>query len=92
LRVAWYAGNSKSIGDRTSERILCPLLNYMRFQGIEISQGAFITEILYGDDIVFKIYIISTSRKGLNMVNLVLTKETQSNVQAQCQDYPNNLF
>ena len=34
--------------------------------------------------------IISTSRKGLNMVNLVLTKETKANVQAHCQDYPNN--
>jgi hypothetical protein len=26
----------------------------------------------------------------LNMVNLVLTKETKANVQAHCQDYPNN--
>jgi len=34
--------------------------------------------------------IISTSRKGLNMVNLVPTKETHNNVQAQHQDYPNN--
>jgi hypothetical protein len=34
--------------------------------------------------------ILSTSRKGLNMVNLVLTKETKANVQAHCQDYPNN--
>jgi 2-dehydropantoate 2-reductase len=33
---------------------------------------------------------LSTSRKGLNMVNLVLTKETKANVQAHCQDYPNN--
>ena len=36
------------------------------------------------------IAIISTSRKGLNMVNLVPTTETKTNVQAQHQDYPNN--
>ncbi len=33
---------------------------------------------------------VSTSRKGLNMVNLVPTTETKTNVQAQRQDYPNN--
>jgi hypothetical protein len=33
---------------------------------------------------------VSTSRKGLNMVNLVPTKETKTNAQAQRQDYPNN--
>jgi hypothetical protein len=34
--------------------------------------------------------IISTSRKGLNMVSLVPTTETKTNVQAQRQGYPNN--
>jgi len=33
---------------------------------------------------------ISTSRKGLNMVNLVPIKETKANVQAHYQGYPNN--
>jgi hypothetical protein len=35
---------------------------------------------------------ISTSRKGLSMVNLVPTTETKANAQAQPQDYPNNPF
>jgi aminopeptidase-like protein len=34
--------------------------------------------------------IISTSRKGLNMVNLVPTTEAKNHVQARNQDYPNN--
>ena len=34
--------------------------------------------------------IISTSRKGLNMVNLVPIKETKANVQAHYQGYTNN--
>jgi hypothetical protein len=34
--------------------------------------------------------IISSSRKGLNMVNLVPTKETHDHVQAHNQGYPNN--
>ena len=39
---------------------------------------------------LFRCPRISTSRKGLNTVNLVPTKETKTNVQAQRQDYPNN--
>ncbi|MEO7838247.1 MAG: ATP-binding protein, partial [Anaerolineales bacterium] len=35
---------------------------------------------------------ISSSRKGLNMVNLVPTKETRNHVQTYKQDYPNNPF
>jgi hypothetical protein len=35
---------------------------------------------------------ISSSRKGLNMVNLVPTKETANHVQTYKQDYPNNQF
>src|SRR5574341_891318 len=34
--------------------------------------------------------IISSSRKGLNVVNLAPTKETHNHVQAHPQDYPNN--
>jgi len=40
----------------------------------------------------WKYAIISSSRKGLNMVNLVPSKETQSHVQTHKQDYPNNSF
>ena len=36
--------------------------------------------------------IISSSRKGLNMVNMVLTKEAKNHVQAYNQGYPNNSF
>jgi hypothetical protein len=35
---------------------------------------------------------ISSSRKGLNVVNLAPTKETHNHVQAYRQDYPNNSF
>ena len=36
--------------------------------------------------------ILSSSRKGLNVVNLAPTKETHNHVQAQRQDYSNNSF
>ena len=48
-----------------------------------------VPEIMVG---VVNVDILSSSRKGLNMVNLVPTKETSANVQAQCQDYPNKPF
>jgi hypothetical protein len=38
------------------------------------------------------IAILSSSRKGLNMVNMVLTKETKNHAQAYNQGYPNNSF
>jgi hypothetical protein len=46
-----------------------------------------------GSEILLPIaVIISSSRKGLNMVNLVPTKETDNHVQTYKQDYPNNPF
>jgi Tol biopolymer transport system component len=50
------------------------------------TQIAFISDRDGNDEI----YIISSSRRGLNMVYLVLAKETKSHVQAHKQDYSKN--
>ena len=65
---------------------LADVIFYLSYKALGLKGVVLLTALLLAS----AFFIFSTSRKGLNMVNLVLTKETKANVQAHCQDYPNN--